>query len=287
MAETKANTGKNGWVSSLRRMVHRRVLKPAKMLAKQFTDERIRSLTGLVPNTELADEDVFIVGFMKSGTTWFSNLVAGVIYGANSEHIPYSLVRDLVSNHGARKPYYRRYCTPMFFRSHNFPRPDYKRVVYILRDGRDVMVSYFHYFRNLQRREIDFLKLVQGGEPMTPRWKWHHHVEAWLSNPYQADLLIIRYEDLKADPVRELRRFCAFVGVERDDAFLELVVRKASFESMRQKEARYGIGNPQWPTDRFFVRRGVVGSHKDEMPAEALEAFLQEAGDTLRKLGYL
>lgn len=285
--KTNVKTTNHGWISSLGKTVGPFLRRPAESLIRRIIDQRIYALTGLIPNTELAEEDVFIVGFMKSGTTWFSNLVAGVIYGANSEHIPYSLIRDLVSNHGAGKPYYKRYYTPMFFRSHNLPRPDYRRVVYLLRDGRDVMVSYFHFFRNLQRREIDFLKLVRGQEPMTPRWKWHQHVEAWLANPYQADLLVIRYEDLKADPIRELRRFCAFVGVERDDAFLELVVQKASFESMRQKEARYGIGNPQWPTDRFFVRRGVVGSHKDEMPAEALAAFLQEAGDTLRKLGYL
>jgi hypothetical protein len=99
-------------------------------------------------------------------------------------------------------------------------------------------------------------------------------------------MIVVKYEDLKNDPVNELRRFCAFVGVERDDAFLELMTQKASFDKMRQKEILSGI-DPRWPTDKFFVRRGQVGSYKDEMPPEVLAVFLREAGDTLRKLGYV
>jgi hypothetical protein len=65
------------------------------------------------------------------------------------------------------------------------------------------------------------------------------------------------------------------------------MAQKASFEKMRQKEAHSGIDNPHWPRDEFSVRRGQVGSYKDEMPPEVLAVFLREAGDTLRKLGYV
>jgi hypothetical protein len=49
-------------------------------------EKDIRRLTYLVPNHELDPSDVFIVGYMKSGTTWFRNLTAGVVYGLNSEY---------------------------------------------------------------------------------------------------------------------------------------------------------------------------------------------------------
>lgn len=251
-------------------------------------DDKIRSVAGLIPKAEVHDEDIFIIGFQKSGTNWFRNLVAGAIYGADPEFTPYALLRDLIPNRVPKAPYYKRYATPTFFKVHDLPRPEYKRVVYILRDGRDVMVSYYHHLQTVREAAIDFLSVVQADRNVTSGVKWHKHVETWLSNPYQAQMLIIKYEDLKQDAVKELRRFCAFAGVERDDAHLALIARKASFDKMRQKEIRDGgVGILNWPKDGVFVRRGEVGSHKDEMPPEVLAAFLQDAGSTLRQLGYI
>jgi hypothetical protein len=42
----------------------------------------------------------------------------------------------------------------------------------------------------------------------------------------------------------------------------------------------------RWPADKFFFRRGVAGSYKDEMPAEVLAAFLSQARETLRLNDY-
>jgi len=248
-------------------------------------DEKIRSLLHLVPNTEFVADDVFLVSFPKSGNTWLRNLVAGVIHGLDPELAPFELIADVIPGH--RNHYYKRFCTPMYFKSHFLPQPEYRRVVYILRDGRDAIVSNFHHLAAVRGKEVDFLKVVQSTVSLFPHCKWHEHVEAWLANPYQAQMLVIRYEDLKKDAVQELRRFCQFAGVERDDAFLATMAQKAAFNKMRQKEALLGRGNPNWPRDKFFVRRGEIGSYKDEMPPEVLEIFLNEAGETLRKLGYL
>ncbi|NUO84188.1 sulfotransferase domain-containing protein, partial [candidate division KSB1 bacterium] len=190
-------------------------------------------------------------------------------------------------NYGPKRPYFKRYSTPMFFKSHDLPQPYFKRVVYLIRDGRDVMVSYFHHFKAMEGKEVDLMQVVKGKVGVPAVYKWHQHVETWLANPFAAQMLAIKYEDLKNNPVNELRRFCAFAGVEREGAWLQRIADKASFENMRQKEATNGMGLLAWPKDKAFVRRGQVGSHKDEMPPEVLEVFLREAGDTLRKLGYL
>lgn len=260
---------------------------PEQNLDNEF-NARVQALTGLIPNNEILENDVIIVGYMKSGTTWFRNLVAGVIYGIDPELAPYKLVWDLVPNYGPKRPYFKRYSTPMYFKSHDLPQPQFKRVVYLIRDGRDVMVSYFHHYKTMEGgKESDFLKVVKGKKGLPAACKWHRHVETWLSNPFGAQMLIIKYEDLKNDPVRELQRFCSFAGVERDDGFLKLIASKAAFEKMREKEAQNGMGLIDWPKEKAFVRRGKIGSHKDEMPPEILEVFLHDAGETLRKLGYL
>lgn len=262
----------------------RRLLRPLRRGANRCMAWVVRTLTGLLPITETHREDIFLVAYPKSGITWLQHLVAGIIYGLDPAYAPDALVQELVPD-VERKRFYKRFRTPMFFKSHHLPQPEYQRVVYLLRDGRDAMVSYWHFRRALEGEGVDFLEMVQKGVGLIP-CKWHEHVEAWLANPFGAQMLLLRYEELLENPLGALQRFCEFVGEPRDQGFLQKVAQGASFARMREKEIRYGWDNPRWPRDRFFVRRGQVGSYKDEMPPEVLQAFLQEAGETLRKLGY-
>jgi hypothetical protein len=230
------------------------------------------------------DNDIFIAGYPKSGNTWLQNLMAAIVYGLEPDHLSDALILDLVPDVHFRR-YYRRYGTPMYFKTHHLPRPEYRRVVHLLRDGRDVMVSYYHHLRALNGDGIDFAQIVETGKHLSPS-KWHEHVNAWRSNPFNADMVTLKYEDLLTSPVRELRRICDFAGIDRPDDLLETVSRKSSFKKMRAKEETSGWSNPAWPKDQFFVRRGVVGSYKDEMPAHVLSSFLSQAGETLRVCDY-
>ncbi len=265
------------------------LLRPIKTLIKGYLPVTTQTPAGFTPIRESQPDDVFIVGYPKSGNTWFQYLVSGIVYGADPELTPDSVIQELVPDVHA-KQYYKRFGTHCYFKSHDVPGPEHKRVVYLLRDGRDAMVSFLNYTRVCQHPTLEFLEFLQN----TPRWagvgKWSDHVESWLTNPYQASVLTIRYEDLLDDSVREMRRFCAFVGLLPMPGLLENVCAKATFAKMRQKEVRQnGWANGShtaWPKDQFFIRRGIKGSYKDEMPTDVLEAFLKDAGPTLAKCGY-
>lgn len=237
---------------------------------------------GLIPINETAPTDVFIVGFPRSGHTWFQNLVAGVVFGVDPEFAHDSLIQDLVPD-VHYKQYFKRYGPIAYFKSHALPTKGYRRVVYLLRDGRDAMVSYWHFLTALNS-SVDFLRLVEG-EGLAP-CQWHEHVERWLANPFQAEILVIRYERLQSAPLDEMQRFCSFAALDRDIAQLEHVVSKASFAKAKQKEQTQGWENPAWPREHAFIRRGKVGSWRDEMPPAVLAAFLNKAGGTLARLGY-
>jgi hypothetical protein len=245
----------------------------------------IRNGLRLTPIAETDPADIFIAGYPRSGNTWFQNLLTGVVYGLDPAFAPDTLIQELVPD-VHQKPYYKRFQTPMFFKSHHLPRPEYKRVVYLLRDGRDVMVSFFHFNRALFGDKVDFMRMVTQGEYLIP-CKWHRHVEEWMQNPYGAQLLILPYEKLKQNPVDELRKFCNFAGLDRSDDLLARAVAQSSFGIMRAKERASGWDNPSVPQGKFFVRRGEVGSFSDEMPPEILEAFMSDAANTLRKFGYI
>jgi hypothetical protein len=241
---------------------------------------------GFIRMGNFVETDIFIIGFPKSGHTWTQNLVAEALYGFNIDETTSGLLlHDLVPDIHFRECY-KRYRTPMFFKAHALPQPDFKRVIYLLRDGRDAMVSYHHFLEATHNRSLDFLHMVRSGEDLFP-CKWHEHVSQWRANPYKADIITVRYEDLKTDTPAQLERMLSFAGIKRDKAQIETAVRRSSFSRMQEREKKVGMGNPDWPRDRLFVRRGHVGSYKDEMPPEVQEAFLAEAGPVMREVGYL
>jgi Sulfotransferase domain len=241
---------------------------------------------GFTPITQFLRDDIFIVGYPRSGNTWFQNLVSGVIYGVDPRVGPAVLAHELVPDLGFGK-YYRRYATPMYFKSHALPCSEYRRVVYLLRDGRDVMVSYHHFLEATLGKEVDFLQCVSSEAALYP-CHWAQHVDAWMQNPHQAQMLVIKYEDLLREPVTELRRFCNFVGVSREPGHMATIAEAAAFRNLREREECIGFGRSDvsFPPGKYFFRRGVTGSHKDEMPPAVLERFLEQASRTLCQCGY-
>ncbi len=244
-----------------------------------FLDKHFSSLHEILP------EDIFIAGYPKSGNSWFQNLIAGLVFGILPDRGHPRLVLEVIPDVHQKNVLFRRYQTPSFFKTHHKPMPQYQNVVYLLRDGRDVMVSYWHFLQAIQNVKIDFATMVQTGEHLYP-CKWQEHVETWMANPYNARMLVIKYEDLLCDPIPQLKRFCAFSGIEADTGFLEMISHSATFEKLQEKERRLWVPDSGWPKDKQFYRRGVEGSFRDEMPDDVLQAFLKEAGDTLKQQGY-
>ena len=196
---------------------------------------------------------------------------------------PPRLIQDLVVDvHDAR--FYRRYGEVSYFKSHLCPQPNYRRVVHLLRDGRDVLVSYRHYLSAVQRREVTYHELVG---PQARVWpcKWHEHTHAWLANPFGAEILQLRYEDLWYEPVACLRRLCEFAGLDRDDECLRRTALSARFASLQRQEKRFGDVAPVKGV--AFFRRGIVGSYRDELPGSFRDEFVAEAGQVLRRCGYV
>jgi hypothetical protein len=266
------------------------IANPLKRVVSRKRRESIYRHTECIPIQDFsAKDDIFIVGYPKSGNTWLQNVVASLVYGVDASLAPDSIIQDLVPDVHYKR-FYRRYATPMYFKSHCRPRPDYQNVIYLVRDGRDAMVSYYHYLKVLRGKrnlDISYTEMLRDRVGLFEGCKWHEHTEAWLANPYQARMLTIRYENMRSQPLQELRKLCDFINHPMDDENLGRIIHQTSVENMKAKEAKWGQNNPAWPKDKAFVRRGQSGSFKDEMPAEVLEYFLQESQPALEKLGYL
>src|SRR5690606_21250923 len=97
--------------------------------------------------------------------------------------------------------------------------------------------------------------------------------------------VLLRYEDVRADPAAGLRVLADFFGCPASDAEIAAAVEFARFENMRARErAGRFAGADLRPTDvadeqSFKTRRGVVGGYRDELPPDvvaALDALVAE-----------
>jgi hypothetical protein len=238
---------------------------------------------GLSPITDIRPQDIVLVAYPKSGVTWLQNLLAGVLYGVRPEHAPNALIQSLIPDiHRSR--FYVRHGPTAWFKSHLAPLPEYRRVVYLLRDGRDVMVSYRHYLAAMSGRPVPFAGLIG---PTARPWpcRWQEHVRAWQENPYGAELVRISYEQLQDRPLDALQDICRFAGIQRDDDLLRQTIENAHIGKLRRQEATFSQGG--YANGKPFFRRGQVGGFREEMPPDVLRAFLDEAGPVLHQCGYL
>lgn len=210
-------------------------------------------------------------------------LVAGILFGIDTRFLPDKLSQEIVPDVHHRT-FYKRFLDFCCFKTHHLPRPAYRRIIHLVRDGRDVMASYYAMNRNMGK-DVSLEEMIIEGKGISP-CKWHHHTEQWIENPHEADILRVRYEDLQEDILPQLEAICDFIGLERDEALLKQVAEGCSFQQMQSKEERYGWHNKAWPSGKKFVRKGKVGSFEEEIPSALIAAFEQEAQELMQRLGY-
>jgi hypothetical protein len=135
-----------------------------------------------------------------------------------------------------------------------FSRP--QRTVYILRDPRDAMVSYFHFLRAHQQRRYtdDFSSFIHHSQFGVKAYITHY--QSW--QPHITYL--IRYEALKSDTVQQIRDLLAFSGIDINEELLRMAVANSSVSQLRKAQSTVGITGPtRFEKDFQFVRSGAPG----------------------------
>jgi hypothetical protein len=244
-------------------------------------------------NVEVLADDVFVVSYPKSGNTWVRFLIAHLV--AEGRPVDFSSVQEIVPGIdwlSAKK--LSSLTRPRILKSHEYFDPRYEKLLYLVRDPRDVVVSYNHH--DIRRR------LFPEGYPMEqyvarflagrldPYGSWHEHVGSWLgARDGDPGFLLVRYEDLSAAPQQGLRRIADFLGLRPSDAELGLACERSSFEAMRKLERFQAetAGNlSRARVQQPFVRSGTVGGWRREMPPALAAQITARWGTTMAALGY-
>ena len=111
----------------------------------------------------------------------------------------------------------KRVPRPRLIKTHEYYEPRYRKVVYLVRDPRDVVLSLYNFRRKYRSVDDSYPIERYVAERFLPGdldVSWGDHVGSWLgARMNQPGFLLVRYEALLQDPPRELRRLAGFLGI--------------------------------------------------------------------------
>jgi hypothetical protein len=272
-----------------------RIVRVAQHVGRVLTG---RQLAGR--NLTVFPDDVFLVSYPRSGNTWTRFLISNLIY--QDEPTTFANVEARIPEIYFNADHWmRRLPRPRILKSHECFQPHYKRIIYIVRDPRDVAVSFYHH--NVKAGNIpedypmdDFIPRFIAAE-FDSRWgSWAESVVSWLTlRQGQPNFLLLRYEDMKSDPQGQLSRVaeflhqCTFRQIDSSREKLQRAVDLSTPERMRALEKEQGS---QWVLtqktrlDKPFVRTAKSGGWKATLSPKAVSLIESAWGSTMRDLGY-
>jgi len=156
------------------------------------------------------------------------------------------------------------------------------KMIFILRDGRDVIDSMIDAHREgswnpgakplkTKERRLEEIKI------QSEIWKVLSEKNFEAFNKQDSKLrLLVKYEDLRKDTLKELKRIYHFIGIKIGDNLLQKKIEKFDFKNIPDKDK--GPGK--------FNRSANPGSWKENLSKEEQELMNSILSDTLKKFEY-
>jgi hypothetical protein len=177
-----------------------------------------------------------------------------------------------------------------------------KNVLVVWRDGRDVMVSWYHHcliknstgrnashvdacrqrlqfkdYENVEENLPAFIEYCFTQRQHSLRFSWAEFVQTWRD---RKGVVHVRYEDLRQNNIGELQRIVRELtgkDLEREQA------AKIAEDFSFVKQSGRQVGQEQ---KNSFLRKGIVGDWRNNFSHKAREVFDRFAGNELILLGY-
>jgi hypothetical protein len=239
-------------------------------------------------------DDTFLVSFPRSGNTWTRFLVCNLMNPDDPVNFA-QLESRIPEIYDVTDRNLRAFPRPRMIKSHECFDPRYKKVIYIVRDPRDVLISYYEF--QLKRRVIsddcsleEFLPRFMESEFEPKTGSWRDHVVSWTATRGgQKSFLLLRYEDMLADTRQESTKIASFLGLECNSERITRAVALSSADRMRKLEKEQ---SRQWKEtkktreDKPFVRKAASGSWKSTLSKPCVAQIESRWGDVMRSVGY-
>lgn len=228
-------------------------------------------------------EIVHVVEFPKCGGSWVRNMIRTYMN------------KDLFINN-------RLISKNDVILSHKMFTATYKNPVVVVRDPRDMYVSFYHYETNYKKRsnkpaiydyfipdpdrnqKEDFYEYLKAKmlNKSHPWFFYSQFVDSWVNVP---NICLVRYEDCLKDAGKQLIKIMRHLDRTIDFDRIDNAVQKTSFKSITKE--KYGVSRAAGDADNSkFHRKGIAGDWKNYFSRESCELFDKLEGRLLIDLGY-
>jgi hypothetical protein len=255
----------------------------------------LRTLKVRWQHRDVTANDVFLASYPRSGNAWL-RFMALEIVGVSSG---FDAVKDVIPYVGDHLD--APHLAPRdgrLLKTHEPYLPVYRRAIYLARDPRDVALSYFRYLQRIGRLRIHpnddvaatfdrYVSAFVNGR-VDGYGTWQQHVLSWRAAAEHdgADILTLRYEDMRRDPVDAVHQIAAWLPLTMTDGEAQGVAERCSYERMRDAErnadpSAFGVAVPAIP----YMGAASLGGWRQQLTAAQQSRFVAFA-DALAALGY-
>lgn len=192
---------------------------------------------------------------------------------------------------------------PLFVKTHNahlvangielLPASLTKATIHVVRDPRDVLVSFAKHMGAADYDEavewfLDRLRHLQ--DARRPKMgdfisSWPLHV-ASFANADTHDVLVVRYEDMKARPEQVFAVLVEHAGLEPDPKRIAHALECVSLAELRKQESERGFKESSpYAKDKFFGD-GATGGWRDKLEGRHVHRIEKACASMMKRYGY-
>ena len=244
----------------------------------------VRRVGQYVHSRNLREDDVLLLSYPKSGSTWLRTMIAHTQAGIE---VPADRLALWVPPiHMARS---EAQVAPRVVRSHDsLNTPGFgtaEKKIVLVRDPRALVTSFSaHEARRVRGKSVRNAASLLLSDGFNDLGSWKTHILALKSKIDKEKIHVVRYEDLKALPDVELSKIMDFIGISVEDEIIRQSIIWAQPDRMRHRRMEDGLEN--WESGESDIRNVSAVKWREECPADVQKLLCSRLGPELEFLGY-
>ncbi|MDD4962693.1 MAG: sulfotransferase domain-containing protein [Gallionella sp.] len=254
--------------------------------------------------------DIVIATYAKCGTTWMQRIVSMLVFASAEPRALWETSLWPDARFGpplaeldamAEAQTHRR-----FLKTHlpltSLPFYESVKYVHVARDGRDACMSLHNHLANFSQLALSVMDDISMNDPLFgdpfpraatnpseffcdwinnrvidehPEFSYFGFEQSYWEERQRPNVLLVHYNDLKADRAGEMRRIAKFLDIDIPESLWPELVEAASFESMkRDGETLLAMSHDFWDGGPArFLHKGTNNRWHEVARSEDLAAY--------------